>query len=148
MATRTTVVRTEGRIGGQHGGLASHRRKHCLDPDTSIIAAGASIVYWANKRSRRTRLVNYLKAKEDKFPDEPFSVTRLMADLGMTETEIFAASFASRHIAPGVRRDQATGFAVEVLFRYQDDPEDRAPDEIVYQGGLRDLDEHAQFRRK
>lgn len=105
------------------------------------------MVFWANKRSRRTRLENYLKAKQDKSPDEPFSVARLMADLGMTEAEKFAASFASRHIARGVRRDQATGFAVEVLFRYQDDPEDRASDEIVYQGGLRDRDEHAQFRR-
>jgi hypothetical protein len=115
---------------------------------TSIIAAGASIVFWANKRSRRTRLETYLKAKRDESPDEPFSVTRLMADLGMTEAEIFAASVASRHVARGIRRDQATGFAVEVLFRYRDDPEDRAPDEIVYQGGLRDFDEDAQFRRK
>jgi hypothetical protein len=115
---------------------------------TSIIAAGAAIVYWANKRSRRTRLENYLRAKKQKSPDEPFSVTRLMADLGMTEAEIFAASVASRHIVRGVRRDQITGFAVEVLFRYQDDAEDRPPDEIVYQNGLRGLDERAQFRRK
>ena len=115
---------------------------------TSIIAAGASIVYWANKRSRRTRLENYLRAKKQKSPDEPFSVTRLMADLGMTEAEIFAASVASRHIVRGIRRDQVTGFAVEVLFRYQDDPKDGAPDEIVYQDGLQDLNERVQFRRK
>ena len=31
---------------------------------TSIIAAGASIVFWANKRSKRTRLERYLKAKK------------------------------------------------------------------------------------
>jgi hypothetical protein len=115
---------------------------------TSIIAAGAAVVYWANKRSRRTRLENYLRAKKHKSPDEPFSVTRLMADLGMTEAEIFAASVASRHIVRGVRRDQITGFAVEVLFRYQDDPDDGAPDEIVYQDGLRDADERAHFRRR
>jgi hypothetical protein len=53
----------------------SHRRKHRLGPD--IIAAGASVVYWANKRSRRTRLENYLRAKKEKSPDEPFSVTSM-----------------------------------------------------------------------
>ena len=60
---------------------------------TAVIAAGASIFYWASKRSKRIRLENYLKAKKERSPDEPFSITRLMADLGMTEAEIFAASF-------------------------------------------------------
>jgi aromatic ring hydroxylase len=67
---------------------------------TSIIAVAASVVYWMNKRSGRVRLESYLKAKKEKSPTEAFSVTRLMADLGMTEAEIFAASFASRHIFP------------------------------------------------
>ena len=87
---------------------------------TSIIATGASFAYWASKRSKRTRLESYLKAKSDKSPNEAFSATRLMADLGMTETEVFAASLASRHVARGVRRDPVTGFAAEVLFQYQE----------------------------
>ena len=70
---------------------------------TSIIATGASFVYWWNKRSKRTRLETYLKAKKEKSPNEAFSVTWLMANLGMTEAEVFAASFASRQIARGVR---------------------------------------------
>ena len=86
---------------------------------TSIIAAGASVVYWANKRSKRTRLERYLKAKKR---DEAFSATRIMADLGMTEAEIFAASVASRHVVRGIRRDRVTGFAAEVLFQYREDP--------------------------
>jgi len=89
---------------------------------TSIIAAGASIVFWASKRSRRRRLEIYLKAKKAKSPEELFSATRLMADLGMTQAEIFAASFASRHIARDVRKDASTGFAAEVLFQYRDAP--------------------------
>jgi hypothetical protein len=84
---------------------------------TSILAAGASLYYWANKRSRRIRLESYLKAKKEK---SPFTVTRLMVDLGMTEAEILAASFASRHIARGTRIDHDTGFAAEVLFQYRD----------------------------
>ena len=84
---------------------------------TSIIAAGASIVFWANKRSKRTRLERYLKAKKERSPNEAFSATRLMADLGMTEAEIFAASVASRHVVRGIRRDRVTGFAAEVLFQ-------------------------------
>ena len=120
---------------------------------TSIIAAGASIVFWANKRSKRTRLERYLKAKKERSPDDAFSTTRLMADLGMTETEIFAASVASRHVARGVRRDRVTGFAAEVLFQYREDPKGTneatsgSPNLVVSQHGL-DLDESAPFGRK
>lgn len=119
---------------------------------TSIIAAGASFAYWANKRSKRTRLESYLKAKKEKSPDEAFSVTRLMADLGMTEAEIFAASFASRHIARGVRRDPVTGFAAEVLFQYRQTPK-AAQDQISdspdwSQDGLRHLDDSGRPRRE
>src|SRR5262249_10299517 len=65
---------------------------------TSMIAAGASAGYWADKRSKRRRLEDHLKARKERSPHEAFSATRLMADLGMTEAEIFAASFTSRHI--------------------------------------------------
>jgi aromatic ring hydroxylase len=111
---------------------------------TSIIAVAASVVYWMNKRSRRVRLESYLKAKKEKSPTEAFSVTRLMADLGMTEAEIFAASFASRHIVRGVRRDRTTGFAAEVLFQYRETAESAQPDLVVYQADLRDLDESSE----
>src|SRR5262249_28234471 len=121
---------------------------------TAVIAAGASIVYWASKRSRRIRLENYLKEKKEKSPDEPFSVTRLMADLGMTEAEIFAASFTSRHIARGVRKDDDTGFAAEVLFQYRGDPQSAIErtsgnsDSIARPEDLRNLEERALFGRK
>ena len=49
---------------------------------TSIIAAGASIVFWANKRSKRTRLERYLKAKKERSPNEAFSATRPRNDGG------------------------------------------------------------------
>src|ERR1700761_7590418 len=110
---------------------------------TSIIAAGASIMFWANRRSKRTRLEQYLKGKKQTSPDEAFSVTRLMADLGMTEAEIFAASFASRHVVRGIRRDRVTGFAAEVLFQYQDSPKTAQPDLYVFeQGRYRDASSH------
>jgi aromatic ring hydroxylase len=111
---------------------------------TSIIAVAASVVYWMNKRSKRVRLESYLKAKKEKSPTEAFSVTRLMADLGMTEAEIFAASFASRHIVRGVRRDRTTGFAAEVLFQYRETAESAQRDLVVYQADLRDLDESSE----
>jgi hypothetical protein len=115
---------------------------------TTMIAAGASIVFWANRRSKRVRLENYLKAKKQKDPDEAFSVTRLMADLGMTEAEIFAASFASRHVVRGIRRDRTTGFAAEVLFQYRDGRKSTQPDLIVYEYGLRDVDGGAHLGRE
>jgi len=109
---------------------------------TSIIAAAASAIYWLNKRSRRARLESYLKAKKQKSPTEAFSATRLMADLGMTEAEMFAASFASRPVVRGIRRDRITGFAAEVLFQYRETGEGEQPDLVVYQEGLRDRDEN------
>jgi hypothetical protein len=119
---------------------------------TSIIAAGASFAYWANKRSKRTRLERYLKAKRETSPAEAFSATRLMADLGMTETEVFAASLASRHVARGVRRDPVTGFAAEVLFQYRDAAKSaRAPfsDSPDWsQDGLRYLGDRGPIDRK
>jgi hypothetical protein len=120
---------------------------------TSMIAAGASIVYWANKRSKRARLESYLRTKKERSPDEAFSVTRLMADLGMTEAEIFAASVASRHVVRGVRRDRITGFAAEVLFQYRDAPKDAneatsgSPSLFVSQPGL-DLDESVSLSNR
>jgi hypothetical protein len=106
---------------------------------TSIIAAAASVTYWLNRRSRRTRLENYLKTKKQKSPTEAFSATRLMADLGMTEAEVFAASFASRHVVRGIRRDRGTGFAAEVLFQYREAAESAQPDLTEFEEGLRNV---------
>ena len=120
---------------------------------TSMIAAGASAVYWVDKRSKRRRLEDYLKGRRGS-PHEAFSKTRLMADLGMTEAEIFAASFASRHIARGVRRDKATGFAAEVLFQYREEPENArerissGPDLFVDESRLRVSDESSNGESK
>ena len=115
---------------------------------TSIIATGASFVFWASKRSRRVRLEQYLKAKKEKSPNELFSVTRLMADLGMTEAEIFSASVASRHVARWVRKDRQTGFAAEVLFQYRETRGARKgisnePSVFTSQDSLHDADEGA-----
>jgi len=115
---------------------------------TSIIASGASFVFWASKRSRRVRLEQYLKAKKEKSPNELFSVTRLMADLGMTEAEIFSASVASRHVARWVRKDRQTGFATEVLFQYREARGARkgisdAPSVFTSEDSFRDADEGA-----
>jgi len=115
---------------------------------TSIIASGASFVFWASKRSRRVRLEQYLKAKKEKSPNELFSVTRLMADLGMTEAEIFSASVASRHVARWVRKDRQTGFAAEVLFQYREARRTRKeishePSVFTSQDSLHDADEGA-----
>jgi aromatic ring hydroxylase len=107
---------------------------------TTVIAATASILFWANKRSRRSRLERYLRDKKQTSPDEAFSVPRLMADLGMTEAEIFAASFASRHVVRGIRRDRTTGFAAEVLFQYRDAKATSQPDMYEYPEGIRAID--------
>ena len=45
------------RIGGYVGSML-----------TSMIAAGASAVYWVDKRSKRRRLEDYLKARKERSP--------------------------------------------------------------------------------
>jgi hypothetical protein len=89
---------------------------------TATIAAGASLFYSASKRAKRLRLEKYLKIEKSKSPNEFRSTTRIMAELGMTEAEILAASFSSRHVKRGVRVDIETGFAAEVLFQYCETP--------------------------
>ena len=71
-----------------------------------------------------------------------------MADLGMTEAEIFSASVASRHVARWVRKDRQTGFATEVLFQYREARGARkeisdAPSVFTSEDSFRDADEGA-----
>jgi hypothetical protein len=57
---------------------------------TSIIASGFSFLL-AKQALKADPARTISESEKEQFPDEPYSVTRLMADLGMTEAEIFAA---------------------------------------------------------
>jgi hypothetical protein len=112
--------------GGDRGGAAGAKVKDLLQMLASIasiltatIAAGASLYFWIDRKRKRQKLEDYLRAEHTKSPKEYRSVTRIMADLGLTEDEILRVSFSSHDVVRGVRVDAATGFAAEVLLRYR-----------------------------
>lgn len=88
---------------------------------TAVIAAGAAVYYWCDKRSKRKRFEEYLKAESQNPDNHSHTVIHLMARLGMTEPEILHASFASKHIVHKIRKDYETGLASQLLFAYSNE---------------------------
>lgn len=83
---------------------------------TALIAAGVSVYVWCDRRRKRMRLEEYLKAERGCA----HTVVHLMANLGMTEAEILHASFASSHVVHKVRKDYETSLASQLLFEYSE----------------------------
>ena len=87
---------------------------------TAVVATGAAVFYWFDRRSKRIRLEQYLKAKKStNSPEYIHSVIHLMAELGMTEAEILHASFVSRYIVRRTQTDPKTNLATQLLFEYE-----------------------------
>jgi hypothetical protein len=86
---------------------------------TAIVAAGAAAYYGWDRRQKRLRLEEYLKA-ERQSPEPEHTVLHLMAALGMTEAELLHAGFRSAHVECLVHADPKTGLADKLLFAYKD----------------------------
>lgn len=86
---------------------------------TAIVAVIASGQYYLRRRSRRILLEDYLRTEKDQNPKPAHTVMHLMARLGMTEEEIFQASFDSTRVARKIRSDSKTGLAQEIVFEYK-----------------------------
>ncbi|MBS1840090.1 MAG: hypothetical protein JSS69_15000 [Acidobacteria bacterium] len=66
---------------------------------TAAIAAIAACKFLLDRRNKRIKLEEYLKSEIKENPNRHIhGVLHLMAKLGMTESEILQASFASKHI--------------------------------------------------
>jgi hypothetical protein len=88
---------------------------------TAAIAAIASIGYLLGRRNKRIKLEQYLKAEKRENPSKTtHSVLHLMAKLGLTESEILQASFASEHIVRKEHVDRDTNLTDQILFEYKD----------------------------
>ena len=88
---------------------------------TAVVAAGAAVCYWCDRRSKVRRLEQYLKTEMAKNAGgAAHTMIHLMAELGMAEAEILHASFASRHVKHLVRKDEETGLADVLLFEYSE----------------------------
>ena len=86
---------------------------------TSVVAVGAWIQYQHGKFKKRVRLENYLRDVELPEHQSSCSVLRLVAELGMSETDIMDASLRSRRVERLRRPDPQTGLTAQVMLRYR-----------------------------
>lgn len=88
---------------------------------TAIAAVAAWWCYVRDGYRKRMRLENYLRQDLNENPAKHSHTTlHLMAELGMTEAEIFQAAFSSRHVVRNIKTDEATGLAAYILFLYSE----------------------------
>jgi hypothetical protein len=88
---------------------------------TAVVAVYGYGSYRRDRYSRRKQLEQYLETEKTQNPKPGHTVMHLMAKLGMTEEEIFRASFDSVRVARKVRVDPETGLAQEIIFEYRND---------------------------
>jgi hypothetical protein len=92
---------------------------------TAIAAMGAWLYLWRDRRTKQTRLEDFLRNELHANPDKHTHTTmHLMAELGMTEAEVFRSAFASKHVVRQIRKNPDTGLAAYILFRYSDTPKE------------------------
>ena len=87
---------------------------------TAAVAVAVAAYYWCDREGKRKKLEAYLKAAkanrgEGKIGQK--SIMHLMAQLRMTEAEIFNASFRSKHIENRVKADE-NRMATAILLEY------------------------------
>ena len=86
----------------------------------AVAAVGYGLYRW-DHRKKREKLEAYLKAEKAKGTDRgQRTILHLIAELGLTESEILHASFISDHIDRRVASDQKTNRATELLLEYRD----------------------------
>lgn len=87
---------------------------------TAAIALFAYCVYRYERRRKRLLVEQYSKAERDAGANKgQRSLTHLVANLGMTETEILDCAFRSHHIGRVVTKDEK-GMAKGLLLEYRD----------------------------
>ncbi len=88
---------------------------------TSVVATVAASYYWWDRKNKRLKMENYLREAKSRNPDRhTHTALHLMAQLGLTESEILNASFASRHIIRKEHVNKDTSLTDHILFEYQE----------------------------
>ena len=89
---------------------------------TAIVAVWAYGRYLYERHQKRLRLEAHLKAEKEAGQDKgQRSILHLVAQLGMTETEVVDAAFRSNCIRRGVSTDEK-GHASGLLLEYEPRP--------------------------
>lgn len=90
---------------------------------TTIFAVIATVYYFGNRISKRKRFEKFLQGEKLYNPNHnPHTTLNLIANLGMTEEEIFRASSDSPNITLKIVEDRS-GPAKDILFEYVDGPQ-------------------------
>ena len=85
---------------------------------TSIVVVSAYFYYRYERRTKRLRLEDYLKAKKtEKSDKQQHTVKHLVARLSMTEHDVMDAAFRSKNIRCVIKSD-SDGLADTLLFEY------------------------------
>lgn len=93
---------------------------------TAIVAVCAWSLYGWSGRHKRKKLETYLKNEKQKRQDKgQRSLLHLMANVGLTDSEILQASFKSRYIKRLLTTSAATHLANDILFEYDPDGNSR-----------------------
>ncbi len=92
---------------------------------TSIIVIFGYSKYQYDKCLRRSKLEDYLKAEKSNGESSnrgQRSIMHLVAELGMSEDQIYEASFKSTRISRKTKVDQSTGLVSDILFEWKMPP--------------------------
>ncbi len=88
---------------------------------TALVAIMAAYYYKRDRKKKQLKLENYLRAAQLDKPDRhTYTALHLMAQLGLTESEILNASFTSRHIIRKEHVNTDTSLTDQILFAYQE----------------------------
>jgi len=91
---------------------------------TAIIVVITIVYYFGDRISKRKRLEKFLQGERLYNPKHnPHTTLHLIAELGMTEEEIFRASSDSPNITRKTVKDRSSGLAKDILFEYVDGPQ-------------------------
>lgn len=90
---------------------------------TAVIAVFGYVLYRVERYSKRRKVENYLKHRKEAAASDgkkgQHSVLHLMAQLGLSESEVYQASFGSKHIQPVLTKGALDGMAKDILFEYR-----------------------------
>jgi hypothetical protein len=88
----------------------------------SILTAFIAVIFWVNYKcefkTKMEKLETYLKNEKLKEDKGQRSILHLVANVGLTESEIIQASFKSGHIKRRLVKDSETGLANSILLEY------------------------------
>ena len=87
---------------------------------TAFVAIVAYVRYQCERSNKRRRLEQYLRDERGMGDKGQRTMTRLIAKVGLTESDIFDAAFSSKHIKRTIDEDPDTGLASTIFFEYVD----------------------------